>query len=298
MIDSRAGGPSEAADAIVVGVGEGRRFDAAGAELREKLPWLGAHLDDAEFTGKTGQVVVVPGGGGVPYRTVALVGLGATADVEQVRGAAGGGARALAKCAVVATTLHTAAAGGAEAVGIGFTLGAYTLTRHKWEKKPSTIAAVVLLDGSGDDLAAALIGATFGEAVNVARNLVNEPAMGKSPVVLADRAAAIASASGLGIRVLDEHEILAERLGGLRGVSLGATNPARLVELRYEPEGARGFLAVVGKGIVFDSGGLSLKPADSMETMKTDMSGAAAVFASMQAIAALRLPLNVVGIAP
>src|SRR3990172_4880711 len=93
MIDFRAGGPSEAADAIVVGVGEGRRFDAAGAELREKLPWLGAHLDDAEFTGKTGQVVVVPGGGGVPYRKVALVGLGATADVEQVRRGRGPGGR-------------------------------------------------------------------------------------------------------------------------------------------------------------------------------------------------------------
>jgi leucyl aminopeptidase len=298
MIDFRAGGPSEAADAIVVGVGEGRRFDAAGTELHERLPWLGAHLDDAEFTGKTGQVVVVPGGGGVSYRKVALVGLGGTADIEQVRRAAGTAARALAKCAVVATTLHTAVAGGAEAVGIGFTLGAYTFTRHKSEKKPSAIASVVLLDGSDDDAAAALIGATIGEAVNVARDLVNEPAMGKSPVVLAERAAAIATASGLGIRVLDEHEILAERLGGLRGVSLGATNPARLVELRYEPEGARGFLAVVGKGIVFDSGGLSLKPADSMETMKTDMSGAAAVFASMQAIAALRLPVKVVGIAP
>ncbi|MBI5156515.1 MAG: leucyl aminopeptidase, partial [Acidimicrobiia bacterium] len=286
MIEFRVGGPSDSADAIVVGVGEGRRFDTVGEELRQRLPWLGAHLDDAEFTGKTGQVVVVPGGDGVPYRKVALVGLGGTADAEQVRQAAGGAARALAKCATVATTLHAAAAGGAEAVGIGFTLGAYTFTRHKTEKKPSTIASVVMLDGSDDDASAALTGATIGEAVNVARDLVNEPAMGKSPVTLAERATAIAAASGLGIRVLDEHAIAAERLGGLRGVSLGATNPARLVELRYEPEGARGFLAVVGKGIVFDSGGLSLKPADSMETMKTDMSGAAAVFASMQAIAA------------
>lgn len=298
MIEFRVGGPSDSADAIVVGVGEGRRFDTVGEELRQRLPWLGAHLDDAEFTGKTGQVVVVPGGDGVPYRKVALVGLGGTADAEQVRQAAGGAARALAKCATVATTLHAAAAGGAEAVGIGFTLGAYTFTRHKTEKKPSTIASVVMLDGSDDDASAALTGATIGEAVNVARDLVNEPAMGKSPVTLAERATAIAAASGLGIRVLDEHAIAAERLGGLRGVSLGATNPARLVELRYEPEGARGFLAVVGKGIVFDSGGLSLKPADSMETMKTDMSGAAAVFASMQAIAALRLPVRVLGIAP
>ncbi len=120
------------------------------------------------------------------------------------------------------------------------------------------------------------------------------------PVLLGRRAEieAIAAEVGLTAKVLDEKQIVAERLGGLHGVSLGATNPPRLVELRYEPPGATAFLALVGKGIVFDSGGLSLKPADSMETMKTDMSGAAAVFAAMRTIAALKLPVRVVGIAP
>ena len=299
MIEFRAGASVDAtADAIVVGVGEGRQFDAAGRRLVEQLPWLVSHLDDAEFTGKSGQIVVVPGSGAVPYRKIALVGLGGAPDVEQVRRAAGTAARSLAKSVVLATTLHSGVVGGAEAIGLGFTLGAYTFTRHKSEKKPSSITTVVMLDGTPDEGAGALTGATIGDAVNVARDLVNEPAMGKSPITLADRASAIAAASGLGIRVFDEHEIESERLGGLRGVSLGATNPARLVELRYEPENPRGFLAIVGKGIVFDSGGLSLKTAESMETMKTDMSGAAAVFASMQAIAALRLPVRVVGIAP
>jgi leucyl aminopeptidase len=197
-----------------------------------------------------------------------------------------------------ATNLHAGVAGGAEAVAMGFTLGAYTFTKHKTEKKPSSIVTVLLLDGGEGDLAAALTGRMIGEAVNLARDLVNEPAMGKSPIVLAERATAIAAASGLTIRVLDEHQIVTERLGGLRGVSLGAANPPRLVELRYEPADPRGFLAIVGKGIVFDSGGLSLKPADGMETMKTDMSGAAAVFAAMQAIAALSLPVRVIGITP
>lgn len=297
MIEFRTSGET-AADALVVGVGEGREFDALGARLSEQLPWLAAHLDDAEFTGKPGQVVVVPGGGGVAYRKVALVGLGKAVDAEQVRRAAGTAARNLSKCAVIATNLHAGVTGGAEAVAMGFTLGAYTFTRHKTEKKPSTIAAVLLLDGGEADLAAARDGGMIGEAVNMARDLVNEPAMGKSPIVLAERATAIAAASGLAIRVLDEHQIVTERLGGLRGVSLGATNPPRLVELRYEPADPRGFLAIVGKGIVFDSGGLSLKPADGMETMKTDMSGAAAVFAAMQAIAALRLPVRVIGITP
>ena len=267
MIEFRAGATVDTtADAIVVGVGEGRQFDAAGRRLVEQLPWLIPYLDDAEFTGKSGQIVVVPGSGAVPYRKIALVGLGGAPDVEQVRRAAGTAARSLAKSVVLATTLHTGVVGGAEAIGLGFTLGAYTFTRHKSEKKPSSITTVVMLDGTPNEAAGALTGATIGDAVNVARDLINEPAMGKSPITLADRASAIAAASRLGIRVFDEHEIESERLGGLRGVSLGATNPARLVELRYEPEKARGFLALVGKGIVFDCGGLSLKTAESMET--------------------------------
>jgi leucyl aminopeptidase len=136
------------------------------------------------------------------------------------------------------------------------------------------------------------------DAVILARDLVNESAMYKSPVTMAEIATEMAAEVGLEIRVMDETEIEAERLGGLHGVSMGATNPPRLVELRHEPEGAEAFLAIVGKGIVFDSGGLSLKPANSMEEMKTDMSGAAAVFGAMKAIALLDIPVKVVGITP
>ena len=139
---------------------------------------------------------------------------------------------------------------------LGFTLGAYTYTKHKSEKKPSKIATVILLEGTADDVAGAVRGGTIADGVNIARDLINEPAMGKSPATLADRATAIATEVGLGIRVFDEKQIESEGLGGLRGVSLGAHNPARLVELRYEPKNAKGFLAIVGKGIVFASGGL------------------------------------------
>ncbi|HEX5630442.1 MAG TPA: leucyl aminopeptidase [Acidimicrobiia bacterium] len=299
MIEFRAADESAAAaDALVVGVGEGRRFDDLGASLLDRMPWLTAHLDDVEFTGKAGQIAVVPGGEAVPYRKVALVGLGDAADHEQVRRAAGSAARALHKSSIVATTLHRVVPGGSEAVGCGFGLGAYTYTKHKSEPKPSALSAVILIGGGDDEVAAAAIGGLIADGVNLARDLVNEPAIGKPPAVLAERAVAIAAEVGLTAKVLDEKQIVAERLGGLHGVSLGATNPPRLVELRYEPPGATAFLALVGKGIVFDSGGLSLKPADSMETMKTDMSGAAAVFAAMRTIAALKLPVRVVGIAP
>jgi leucyl aminopeptidase len=122
--------------------------------------------------------------------------------------------------------------------------------------------------------------------------------MDKAPEVLAQVARDLADRVGMNVRVLDEREIAQERLGGLLGVSLGSTKPPRLVELRYEPKGARGFVAFVGKGIVFDSGGLSIKAADGMETMKTDMSGAAAVFGAMQVIAGMGLPVKVLAIAP
>ena len=299
MIEFReATASAPGADVVVVGVGEGRRFDGLGTSLMESMPWLTAHLDEAEFTGKTGQLVVVPGGNGVPYRKVALVGLGSAPDHEQVRRAAGTAARALAKIPTVATTLHAAIGGGAEAVGSGFGLGAYAFTRHKSDPKPPVLRTVMLIGADAEQVAAATTGAVIAEGVNVARDLVNEPAMGKAPAVLADRAVALASEFEITVRVLDEKQIVAERLGGLHGVSLGAHNPPRLVELRYEPPGAKAFLAIVGKGIVFDSGGLSLKPAEAMETMKTDMSGAAAVFAAMRTIAALGLVVKVVGIAP
>lgn len=181
---------------------------------------------------------------------------------------------------------------------MGALLGAYRFDRHKSEAKPNRVSSISFIDGDDAALAAARDAAIIADAVMLARDLVNESAMYKSPEVLAGVARDMASEVGIGIRVLDESEIEAERLGGLRGVSLGATNPPRLVEFRYEPDGAQAFLAIVGKGIVFDSGGLSIKPANSMETMKTDMSGAAAVFGAMKAIARLGLPVKVVGITP
>jgi leucyl aminopeptidase len=216
-----------------------------------------------------------------------------------VRRAAGAAAKALDKMAVIATTLHQyPVADAAEAVSLGFVLGSYGFQSLKSEPKTSSVMTVVLLDADEAVVEAARRGALIASGVTFARDLVNTPAMGKPPATLADLASEMAAEAGLGVRVLDETGIEAQGLGGLRGVSLGAANPPRLVELRYEPADPRAFLAVVGKGIVFDSGGLSLKTAESMETMKTDMSGAAAVFGAMQVIAKLELPVRVLGITP
>jgi len=146
---------------------------------------------------------------------------------------------------------------------------------------------------AGEEIDAA---AAVAAGVVLARDLTNEPAAAKAPAVLAERARELSPR--VEVEVHDEEAIVARGFGGVAAVGAGATRPPRVVVLRYEPEDAVAFLGLVGKGIVFDSGGLSLKPAAAMETMKTDMAGAAAVFGAMQAIARLHLPVRVLGVTP
>ena len=285
-------------DALLVAVGAENAYDAGAAWVLEQVPWLMARLEAREFTGKKGDLVVFAAGDAVPYAEVAFAGVGENPTTETVRRVAGDAARSLERAATISTTLHNACEDGAGAVAMGLALGAYSFDEHKSEPKPSKINTLSFVDGTDVDLERAAEAMIVTDGVLLARDLVNRPAMDKSPETIAGQVAEMAAEAGLEIRILDEVEIESERLGGLRGVSLGAANPPRLVELRYEPEGAKAFLAVVGKGIVFDSGGLSLKPAASMEEMKTDMSGAAAVFGAMKVIAGLGLPVKVVGITP
>jgi leucyl aminopeptidase len=296
----RAGGSAaeETADGLVVGVGGGRTFDETGRWLLERLPWLAEAMEDADFEGRDGQSFVTTGAGTVPYRRLVFAGLGDDPDAETVRRRAGDAARNLRRARVVATTLHVGAAGAAEAVGLGFPLGGYVFDRHKSEQKPSSISEVVLLGADEDAVSAAGRGAIVASGVALARDLTNEPGGAKPPAILAERIRDMAEEVGLAVRILDEDDIAVERLGGLRGVGMGSASPPRLVELRYEPEDAVGFLAFVGKGIVFDSGGLSLKPTEAMQTMKTDMAGAAAVAAATRVVAALGLPVRILAIAP
>jgi leucyl aminopeptidase len=287
------------AEALLVPVRLERDWDEGGQWLLERLgEELTAFLDASDFTGKLGQVVTMPGSGVVPFASVALVGLGDAPDAEAVRCAAGAAGRALRRVRSVATTLHTAAAGGAEALALGLILGQYSFERHRSEPQPAQTESVCLVGASDEDLEAAGRGRVVAEAVVMARDLINEAPIHKSPEVLAQKAREIGEQAGARVRVYGREEIEAEGFGGLAGVNAGAENPARMVEMWYEPEDAQAFFAFVGKGIVFDSGGLSIKGAEAMETMKTDMSGAAAVFGAVQAIAALNLPVKVLGIAP
>jgi leucyl aminopeptidase len=253
------------------------------------------YLERRDFTGKKGQVATLPGGA-LPYREVVLIGLGADVDVEVLRQAAGRLGAMSARYPTIVTTLHQVAVDdAAEAVVTGYLLGSYRFDAYKSEPKPSRNARLLLAGGASDsEVAAARIVAG---AVTLARDLVNEPAVAVPPAVIAERAAA-AMPGSVAVEIIDEVEAAERGFGGLLAVNAGSDQPARMLVLRYAPDGAQRSIALVGKGIVFDSGGLSIKAANMMEEMKTDMAGAAAVIGAVKAIAELGLAVGVVGITP
>ena len=279
----------------------GVRAEAAG--VRPELE--GTDLAALGFEGKVGQVQAVASGDG---RTVLAVGLGdpARITVETFRRAGACVVRAAWRSTEVAATLLEAVPPGvdrsaaAQALVEGAGMASYRFTTYRREPDACRIRRFAVVGPDGDALSAAVRrGARVAAAVRLARDLVNEPAGALTPVRLAERAAAVAAESGLGIEVLDEAAIVEQGMGGLAGVARGSAEPPRFVELTYEPlGGASAAVVLVGKGITFDSGGLSLKTADGMMTMKTDMSGAAAVLAAMSALRDLDVGVRVTGLLP
>jgi leucyl aminopeptidase len=234
------------------------------------------------FSGKLGQIAQLDDG-------LIAVGLGDEASADSLRAAAGSLARNLGKIERISTSLHEIPiAGSTQAVIEGIGLGGYQFSGYKTEDSP---AHVVEMPGAkASDVQAALIGV---EAESFARDLINTPAADKAPAELATRIIERARAAGVKAEVWDEERMKAEQMSGTLGVGAGSSRPPRFVRLSYRPGRAVASLALVGKGIVFDSGGLSIKPADAMEPMKTDMSGAAAVAAATAAIAQRKLKVAV-----
>ena len=268
---------------------------------------LAEFMEETDFNGKPGETLAVPTGGRLRAKAVILVGVGKREDltVDGVRRAAASVAKRAAKVTSLATTLLDAApdevdrAEAAQALAEGVALGSYKFLRYKGDPKPSKLKRVVVVGRGGAKVKAALQrGGRVAEAVAWARDLVNEPAAGKSPEDIASLARKVARSSGLKAKVLAGPQLEAERLGGVIGVGSGSSRLPRFVRLAYEPAGAPAAIAVVGQGVVFDSGGLSLKPAASMETMKTDMSGAAAVIAAMSALRDLGVKARVLAYVP
>ncbi|MCZ7527310.1 MAG: leucyl aminopeptidase [Acidimicrobiia bacterium] len=272
---------------------------------------LGGGLDEfmaeTAFEGKPGQTLAVPTQGRLGAKAVVLVGLGDPAEltVDGLRRAAAAVAKQAAKASTVATTLLDAAPEGADrhdaaqAVAEGVVLGSYRFLRYKREPQPSRLERVLVLGRGGARVRAALDrGVAVAGAVAWARDMTNEPSAAKSPADFAEAVKKLMRGRGVKVTVLDEQALRTERLEGLLGVGQGSERPPRLVRLAYEPDGARGTLALVGKGVVFDSGGLSIKPTSGMEWMKTDMAGAAAVVATMSVLQELGVRTRVLGFVP
>jgi leucyl aminopeptidase len=293
------GGDGAAGDVLVVPVMADVVFGPGAADAAAHLgEWVEGYFESQEFTGQANSVVALPGSG-TPYGRIVFVGLGDDVDAETVRRAAGTAGSMTRRDATVVTTLHQIDIDDvAEFVSLGFSLGQYSFEKYRSEPKPAMTERLILAGASESTLVSARRGATIAAGVALARDLINEPAIAKPPVVLAAIASDIAQRRGLDIRIYDETEFDDEGFGGLKAVNLGSEQPGRMVVMKYQPDGADRTIALVGKGIVFDSGGLSIKPVSGMETMKTDMSGAAAVLAAIDAIAALGIQVNVIAITP
>ena len=297
-------GPTDlACDVLVVGAHSGEQGAELGpgaAEVDGPLGGaLGEHLSDVRFKGKPGETTLVTTLGRLPAKTVAVVGLGGRGEpaARAARKAAGAIGRKLSDRAVIASVLHrdlqSDAAAAAEATVEGLLLGSYKFNGYKSDPHPSKIEQILLPGASAEWIERGL---AIAEGTALARDLINEPASTLTPDALARRAREVADVGGLECTVFEENDLAAKGFGGMLAVAQGSTTPPRFIQLHYKSDAPKAKVIVVGKGITFDSGGLSLKDPKNMETMKTDMSGGAAVIGAMSAISRLKPSVEVIAL--
>ncbi len=304
------------ADAIIVSLFEGAEQPTGATKVVDgALDGLITQLIQArEITGELYQVTVLHTFGRVPADRVTVVGLGKQEGLvlDRVRGVIAEALRVLQKMGLqrVASVLHGADQGGlhpeavAQAIAEGALLGLYAFDKYSTKKPEPKIQELSLVAFDQAALEPVSRGLTRGkimaQATNLARDLINEPANYLTPSEWARQAERLAQANGLECQVLDQEQMYEMGMGALLGVAQGSAQPPKLIVLRYrgDERGRKPTLGLVGKGITFDSGGLSLKPREAMDAMKGDMAGGAAVMAAVGAIAQLKLPLNVTTIVP
>jgi leucyl aminopeptidase len=294
---------STKADAIVIGIVKGPKglalaggssdvAKAFGKGLLPALAGLGA-------TGAKEEVTRLATLGNTKAPALVAVGLGEPGfDHEGLRRATGAAVRALAGAsASVVLALPADDAASVRAVAEGALLGAYSFTSYRHASladHKTPVSSFVVASGLKDAKKVVQRAAVLAAAVNLARDLVNTPPSHLHPVELASIAAEEAGRVGVTVEVLDEKALKKGGYGGILGVGQGSVNPPRLVHLSYQGgRRAKKTVALVGKGITFDSGGISIKPAAGMEEMKSDMGGAAAVIAAVSAAAQLKLAINI-----
>jgi leucyl aminopeptidase len=292
-----------AVDGLVVATSTDNKFSivgdalpkAAATKLRDALLAVGA-------TGARDEVVRIPGLGITKAPLIVAVGLGSIKNApshEHLRRAAGNATRSLFGFKKLALALPATDAGSAQALLEGAALGAYAFGDHRFAtakkaKSGATSIALVTNQAANSEFKSALSRAkSVVEATTFARNVINTSPLHMPPAELAASAQALLASSAVEVSVLDEKALAKGGYGGILAVGQGSSRPPRLIRMHYSPAGATKHIALVGKGITFDTGGISLKPPASMHEMKADMSGAAAVIATMHAVAALKLPIAV-----
>jgi len=267
-----------------------------------------------EFAAKTGETAYFHlSGKGLKAGRLLLIGCGDRESYKaaQITQMAGTAARFLRSKNAKSIAIVPRADGEVEKIArtvvVGAIMGLFEPDKYRTkDKEDRVIEKIVVVIEGGDNKSlqqGAERGRIIGEAVNFTRDLANEPGGYLTPTILAERAQKVAKKFGLSIDVLDQRQMEKLGMGSLLGVSRGSDEPPKLIVMKYEPrKGKRrkqnGLLALVGKGITFDSGGISLKPGENMELMKYDMTGAATVIGAMQAIAQLQPSIPVLGVAP
>ncbi|MCW2539716.1 MAG: leucyl aminopeptidase [Frankiales bacterium] len=308
-----SGTGSLGADLLVVGTvaGSGGLALAPGAGLADTA--LGGRLLAAlravDAGGRTDELVKIPTLGLLDVPVVVAVGLGKVADgdglpaldLESVRRAVGSVVRTISSARRVTIAIGDGTDPAlVSAIAEGALLGSYRFQHYKSGATPSKLRRVQIVVADPADRAARATlrrARTIAEAVNATRDLVNIPASVLNPVTFADYARRRAEAAGLSVEVLDERKLARGGFGGVLAVGAGSATPPRMVRITYSPPRPRARVALVGKGITFDTGGLNLKVA-MMAQMKSDMGGAAAVISSVIAAAQLRLPVEVTATVP
>lgn len=303
------------AKAIVVNLFEGVRTPggATGAVDRALDGTISQLIEEGEVRGKEGELTVLHTLGRLPAPRVLVAGLGKREEfgLNKVRDVTAAALRHLRRLGAdtVGTVVHGAGVGGldpeqcAQAITEGAVMGLYRFRRYKGNEEERELRELVLVEADAGKVEALRRGVErgriLGQAANHARDLANEPANMLTPAEFAERARALAEDAGLECEVWGPEEIRNMEMGALLGVAAGSVQPPRFIVLRYRgrPESQQA-VGLLGKGITFDSGGISLKPAQGMEEMKGDMSGGAAVIAAMWALGKLRPPINAVALVP
>ncbi|MGI8426083.1 MAG: leucyl aminopeptidase [Actinomycetota bacterium] len=278
---------------LVTGTCEGLQLDSAAAEADRAMGGaLKKHLKRRGFKGRVGDSVAIPTGGAVAATDIMVVGMGPKARLgtEQVRRAAGVAARRSCDYSTVALDLAGGLEGRSQAAAEGFGLGGYAFDRYL-SAAASRTSTVTICGASQPEIEAARVRA---EAATWARDIVNEPPSNRGPGAFLEIARRAAGPE-IKVEILEESALAKKGMNGILTVGRGSESPPRFATFTYNPKGAEGFIGLVGKGITFDSGGLSIKSGEGMQTMKMDCSGAAAVIAAVNALPQLGPGIKVVG---